>query len=297
MKSLIIGGATGYGWNELKYWVNSIKRSGFDGDICLVSSNITQETIEKLMQEGVKLSLYGKKQPDGSYRTEANNAPHVERFFYLWNTLNTIKEEYEFVVTTDTRDVVFQSDPIAWLKSHLSLNVLVASSEGLKYKDEPWGNRNLQEAFGPFFHAMLKDRVIYNVGTIAGDFHSVRDLLLMIFQMSINRPIPVVDQAVYNFLLSNTWFSDLCLMTNNKDSWAIQLGTTLEAVKSGKGDLGMIYGSDPSKHIAYQIMYDDDQPEFNDGFVVNKSGEKYCIVHQYDRTVSWTKQIMEKYDD
>lgn len=297
MKSLIIGGATGYGWNELKYWVNSIKRSGFDGDICLVSSNITQETIEKLTKEGVKLSLYGKKQPDGSYRTETNNAPHVERFFYLWNTLNTIEEEYKYIVTTDTRDVVFQSNPIEWLDSNLSLNILVASSEGLKYKDEPWGNKNLHDAFGPFFHRMLQDKIIYNVGTIAGEFHAVRDLLLMIFQMSINRPTSIVDQAVYNFLLNNTWFSDLCLMTNNKDNWAIQLGTTLEAVKSGKGDLGMMFGSDPSKHIQYQIMYNDDQPEFNDGLVVNKSGRPYCIVHQYDRTLAWTKQIMEKYDD
>ena len=30
-KDLIIGGASNYGWNELKYWINSIQRSGFAG--------------------------------------------------------------------------------------------------------------------------------------------------------------------------------------------------------------------------------------------------------------------------
>ena len=30
-KDLIIGGASGYTWDQLKFWVNSIKKSGFTG--------------------------------------------------------------------------------------------------------------------------------------------------------------------------------------------------------------------------------------------------------------------------
>ena len=30
-KSAIIGGASGYTWNDLKYWVNSIRQTDFDG--------------------------------------------------------------------------------------------------------------------------------------------------------------------------------------------------------------------------------------------------------------------------
>ena len=36
MKDLIIGASTGYTWDTLKYWVNSINQSGFDGDKVLV---------------------------------------------------------------------------------------------------------------------------------------------------------------------------------------------------------------------------------------------------------------------
>ena len=61
MKDLIIGGATNYSWNELQYWINSIKKSGFDGDVVLVGTNMKKETIDKLTSLGVRLSLYGNK--------------------------------------------------------------------------------------------------------------------------------------------------------------------------------------------------------------------------------------------
>ena len=296
-KDLIIGGASNYGWNELKYWINSIKRSGFEGDIKLVVSNISKDTVEKLSKEGIGLSIYGKQQEDGSFKSQTNMPPHVERFFYLWDTIDSIKSNYEHIITTDTRDVVFQSNPTEWLKNNLKGKSIVASSEGLKYEDEPWGNQNLLETFGGYFHEKLKHNIIYNVGTIAGEAKAVSDLLLLVFQMSINRPIPIVDQAAFNFLIHRSPIADNVYFANNKDSWAIQLGTTLEAVKSGKGDLGAIYGSDVSKHINYQLLYKDEQPVFDDGFICNSKGEKYCIVHQYDRTLEWTKNIMEKYND
>ena len=296
-KDLIIGGASNYGWNELKCWINSIKMSGFEGDIKLVTTNVSKETVEKLSKEGIGLSIYGKQQEDGSFQSQTSLPPHVERFFYLWDTIDSIKSNYDHIITTDTRDVIFQSNPTDWLKNNLNEKRLVASSEGLKYEDEPWGNQNLLETFGSYFHEKLKHNIIYNVGTIAGEAEAVSDLLLLVFQMSLNRPIPIVDQAAYNFLIHRRPISDNVYFANNKDSWAIQLGTTLEAVKSGKGDLGAIYGSDVSKHINYQLLYKDEQPVFDDGFICNSKGEKYCIVHQYDRTIEWTKKIMEKYDD
>jgi hypothetical protein len=46
-KDLIIGGASNYTWDQLKYWVNSIRKSGFKGDVAIVGSNMKKETIEK----------------------------------------------------------------------------------------------------------------------------------------------------------------------------------------------------------------------------------------------------------
>jgi hypothetical protein len=291
-KDLIIGGASGYGWNELKYWVNSIKSSGFKGDIALVATNIEVEDIQKLIEEGVMLSVYGNRMPNGGFQVQSSGAPHVERFFYIWNYLNMTTEKYRYVISTDTRDVVFQTNPSQWLEDNVTSRFLVASSEGIRYKNENWGNQNLHEAFGPFFHNLYKENVIYNVGTIAGNLEYVKSLMLMIFQLSINRPIPIVDQAVYNVLISTIpWHYDT-LFTINEDAWAIQLGTTIEAIKSGKGDLGMKYKNNIEEYLE---KYEDTQPKLVDGYVVNEDGNKFCIVHQYDRALEWKDSIIERY--
>lgn len=294
-KSLIIGGASNYGWDQLKYWVNSIRKSGFEGDVVLVATNITKETIEKLTENGVMLSLYGDKQADGSFKAHSNGAPHVERFFYIWNYLHNSKEKYANVIMTDTRDVIFQDDPVKWLDYNLVDNFMVCSSEGLRYVNEPWGNQNLLETFGPFFHNMLKDKMIFNVGTIAGDHKYVEGFILTLFQMSINRPIPIVDQAVFNFMINTQPYNNDIMFTNNTDEWAIQLGTTLEAVKAGKGDLGFIFSDDP---IKYQSMYEDNQPKIGeDGIVTTAGGKPFTIVHQYDRVPELKVKIEELYGD
>ena len=292
-KSLIIGGASNYTWDQLKYWVNSIRKSGFQGDVVLVATNISKETMDKLTENGVLLSIYGEKQPDGSYKAYGNGAPHVERFFYIWNHLKSC-HKYDNVIMTDTRDVIFQSDPVKWLEDNLIAHFMVCSSEGLCYKDEPWGNQNLLQAFGPFFHNMIKDKMIFNVGTIAGDHKYVEGFILTLFQMCINRPIPIVDQAVFNFMVNTQPYTNDIMFTNNLDAWAIQLGTTIEAVKAGKGDLGMIFEKDPA---LYQSMYKDNQPVIEDGIVKSINGESYAIVHQYDRVPSLKEQIEKLYGD
>lgn len=294
-RDLIIGGASNYTWDQLKYWVNSIRKSGFKGDVALVGTNYTKETIDRLTDEGVILSLYGKKNEKGDITAPSNNAPHVERFFYLWNFLNeTGPDTYRSVITTDTRDVVFQTNPSEWLEDNLIAHMIIASSEGMRYKNEPWGNQNLLETFGPYFHNILKEELIYNVGTIAGDFESVKGLLSFIFHLSVNRAIPIVDQAVYNFIINQPPFLFDTMFSDNSHGWAIQLGTTLGAVESGKGDLGTIFKDDPAK---YEQMYEDEQPVIEDGVVKTKEGKPFCIVHQYDRVNGLREKIEQIYGD
>lgn len=295
-RDLIIGGASGYTWDQLKYWVNSIRKSDFKGDVVIVGTDMTKETIDKLTENGVELSLFGEKQENGDVVAHKNGVPHVERFFCMWNALNQTKTQYRYIITTDTRDVIFQKNPSHWLESYLTMHSMVCSSEGMRYKNEPWGNQNLYQAFGPYFHNMLKEEKIYNVGTIAGEANLMKSLFLLLFQLSINRPIPIVDQAVFNFITTIYPFNTNTYFAGNSDSWAIQLGTTIEAVKSGAGDIGKEIVSNPSKLIEYQIKYEDVQPVIIDDLnVKNTQGELYTIVHQWDRIPSLKSRIEEHY--
>ena len=294
-KDLIIGGASNYSWDHLKYWVNSIKKTGFKGDIVLVATNMSGDTVKKLVDQDVKVYAYGKSNPDGGIEKSANGIPpHVERFIFIWDYLRKNKDTYRFVTVTDTRDVIFQKDPTEYLEKNLMCGAatIVCASEGLSYKDEPWGSKNLLDTFGPLVYDELKDNEIYNVGTIAGFYDGVKDLLLQIFFQSVNRPIPIVDQAVFNFIISLAIYELDVVKTSNESGWAVQLGTTLEAVKAGAGDIGQIIRQDPSKLDEYIKVYKDTQPIVKDDLVTNDY-TPFTIVHQWDR-VPAIKEIVER---
>jgi hypothetical protein len=296
-KDLIIGGASNYNWDQLKYWVNSIKATGFKGDIVIVATNISGDTVKKLVEQDVKVYAYGQRTEDGGVAKSENNIPpHVERFLFIWDFLRNNKGTYRFVTVTDTRDVIFQEDPTIYLEKNLLFGsaALVCSSEGLAYKDEPWGSKNLLDTFGPILYDELKDNMIYNVGTIAGFSDEVRDLLVQIFFQSVNRPIPIVDQAVFNFIISLTAYDLEIIKSNNASGWAIQLGTTLEAIKAGAGDIGQIVRQDPSKLDEYIKVYQDIQPVVENDLVTT-GHVPFTIVHQWDRVPAIREMIERKY--
>lgn len=297
-KDLVIGGASGYNWNQLRYWVNSIKKTGFEGDVVLVVTNMSGDTVQKLVDNDVKVYAYGKRSEDGSIAAnDSKIPPHVERFIFIWNYLREHEDEYRFVTVTDTRDVIFQKDPTEFLEKKLFKGSIVCSSEGLIYKDEPWGNKNLLDTFGPLIHNELKDKMIYNVGTIAGFSAEVRDLLIQIFFQSVNRPIPVVDQAVFNFLINLHPLSDEVMKLNNDSGWAIQLGTTIDAIKAGAGDIGREVNGDFYKLDMYTRLYRDTQPFLTeDGLVINGS-TPFTIVHQWDRVPAIKNAVEKLYGD
>ena len=41
-KDLIVGVVDGYNWDQIKYWANSIDKSGFDGHKALVVYNMDE---------------------------------------------------------------------------------------------------------------------------------------------------------------------------------------------------------------------------------------------------------------
>lgn len=268
-KSLIIGAATGYNYNQLKPWVESINECGFDGDKILVLGEASDETRQKITEQGFTIV--------DMLRT---NAPiHVARFLTLYDYLKDHWQEYEYVITTDVKDVYFQTNPVDWLDANLDWETLVAGSESIRYKDESWGDQNLMETYGPYVYELFKDNVIYNVGTIGGLAENVKDLMFNIYINAINRPIQIVDQAVFNVLIQTEPYKSTTFFADQKHGWACQAGTTV----------------DPSKIERFRPFLTEDEPIFEDGVVKTSFGETFCIVHQYDRVPEWKKFVEKKY--
>ncbi|MBV8537830.1 MAG: hypothetical protein JO128_19700 [Alphaproteobacteria bacterium] len=289
MKDLIIGVSDGYDWNVIKYWVNSIRRCGFGGSAALVALNCDKATLARVGESGINVLMSDvDAQGNAVHRSEVPVI--VERFFHVSNALSELQEHRpRYVIATDVRDVVFQTDPSraidqlvneSWNGTGGPPN-LIAASEGLAYKDEPWGDKNFYNTFGPHLHDLHRDHTIYNAGTIAGTYGGVKDLAMVIFQMSLNRAIRNPDQAVYNFLLQQSPYRATTLFADpDSSAWACQGGTLM----------------DPSKMAQFRPKLLCAEPlfDFEDGYVKTSSGRAYCLFHQWDRT-PFKDAIMQKY--
>ena len=188
--------------------------------------------------------------------------------------------EYRFVVTTDVKDVYFQLDPFDYIEKSMppgSTTKLIIASEGLRYKDEPWGDENLKQAYGSYVYEEFKNNTIYNVGTFGGVSEYVKDMVFNIFTNAINRPIPICDQAVFNVLIGTQPFKDICYPC---DDWACEAGTVADPTKIDKFRPNL---------LCYE-------PVFEDGIVYTQNKSIFPIVHQYDRVPEWKNYYMEKYE-
>ena len=279
MKDLIVGCATNYDWSKLKYWVNSINRSGFEGDKVLILMNCDKDTVKKISDSGFSIIAFNQ-DSNGNLSYNSNMMVHVERFFHIYQLLKD--NLYRYVITTDVKDVVFQQNPSVWLENNFTDNDdLVFSSESMKYKDEPWGNQNLMETFGSQIYEDFKNNTIFNVGVLAGRGYAMRDLMMNIFASCLHRPIKICDQSTFNFLISRHPYLKSSIYSKSEDGWACQLGTT----------------ADPSKLEQFRPFLLEPSPKLEGDKVLTSEGLEYIIVHQYDRVPEWKKVIEAKYDD
>jgi hypothetical protein len=279
-KNLIIGVFGGYEWEQIAPWVHSIKRSDFQGDIVVVALNTSYETVEKLIASDCKVIIFNR---DDENRQVYHTSPvkvHVERFLFIYNYLKDNWQDYDYIITTDMRDVIFQSDPVAWLRDNLGDKKIIAPGEGIRIKDEPWNRQNFLETYGAHLYAMHKDFEAYNVGTLGGLAQDMTALALNIYSAGINRAIPIVDQAVFNYLVQSYPYKDTVKFVSQSDTWAEQAGVNV----------------DPSKIEEYRPFLLHKEPLFDNGVVKTAAGKPFCIVHQYDRVPLWKDYFLKQYE-
>ena len=281
MDDLIIGCSTNYDWSKIKYWINSVNQSGFKGKKVMILMNCDLETTTKVLKAGFEVISFGT-DAMGNLTHQSPFMVHVERFLHIYNYLKD--NEFRYVITTDVKDVIFQKNPSEWLEEWLGNESfdddLVFSSESILYKNEPWGDNNLMETFGPYIHNIFKENEIYNVGVLAGRGYAMRDLVLNIFLACVGKPIKICDQSTFNFLISQHPYLKTSKYAKSEDGWACQLGTT----------------ADPSKIEQFKPFLLEPSPIMQDGKVVTSTGKEFSIVHQYDRVPEWRKIIEAKYE-
>jgi hypothetical protein len=287
MKDIVVGCITNYNFDKIKYWVNSLDRSGFDGVKILLCYNIAFEVAEELAKRGYTIFAFGQDKETGNliYK-HPNDRPFnicLDRFAHIPFFLNRLenKEQYRYIISTDVKDVVFQTNPSEWLESNIGDKKLNVACESIRYKDEDWGRNNMQLSFGPLIYDRMKDRPIYNAGTISGEFTTMLDFMTNVFLSCGGAPANVPggggpDQAAINVLLDMKPYRDITNFAMSEDGYAAQLGTTGPQISAKYG-----------QHLV------EPAPIMVDDMVCTSQGKPFAMVHQYDRVPEW-KQIIEK---
>jgi len=143
----------------------------------------------------------------------------------------------------------------------------VFASEGLVYKNERWGLKNIRSCFNDIDYSYLVNKEIFNVGVLAGKTSYLLSLMRHIYSFSLARPISIVDQAIFNFIIHSPLYYANSSYMSTGSKWACNLGTSLDP-------------SLPSNKFESLL---EPAPTFKNGFYLNSQGDKYSIVHQYDR--------------
>jgi len=309
MQDIVIGAVTNYTYHDIEPWLVSLKRTGYQGIIALVVYNMKKEDADKLVSQGVTIFSFMKDDMGNLVYYDPRGPQNfnivVDRFAHMWYFLNQLKEPIRYVLATDVKDVIFQSDPIKSLVG-FPLNMIRVASENFLYKDETWSANNMKQAFGDLMFDHMKDRPIYCAGVIAGGFEIFLDLCLSISLICSGAPKHVSggggpDQAAMNILLSTQPWKEKCEMTSTVNSWCVHMGTTRFAIQEGSGDAGIEYtsGRKTLEQITDNFIGPDARIYDAAGypFVANTYDNHYVIVHQYNRVkqlnVIWDREFRE----
>ena len=267
---LIIGAFRGYNYRQVEPWVKSLNECGFEGSKVIISINSSVETNNKLKDAG--LIVLQNNTPNGMMF-------HMERFLHIYDYLRSQGDNYAYVLTTDVRDVIFQSDPMIAVRDRLKDNKnFIAVSESIKIKDEPWNRDNVTKAFSDYTYNHIKENEVLNVGTLAGRADYIKDLCGMLFHMSSNRADWVADQAAYNVMMYAHPYKNMTYFSNLDDAFSCNLHVT----------------NKPDQMEQFGPYLTCKRPTMVNGEVVSSKSEKYSIVHQYDRVPEWKKEILKK---
>jgi len=288
-KNLIIGAATGYKYAVMSHFFDSLKKTNFSGDVCLlVSEAIDNDTKSILLEQGINL-IYIKKSALSFARNYAqsrlwkiHNLPHKllfrlltigqrnlkrlsryvkifhlisgSRYCYYYDFIEANKDKYNLILLTDVRDVVFQADPFSGIDGR---EVLKFYEQDGSIESDFYTSYWIKHGFGKKAQVRLKDKMAICSGTTLGSIGLILDYLTKMIEVQAQITSGLTglggfDQGAHNYLIYTGSFPASEI-----------IGNTIGEVVTLQ-DLSKISQNDSME-------------------LINHNSEVICVVHQFDR--------------
>ena len=149
--TLILGLAAGFHYGDLRPFITSLRQTGYGGACVLFVSSTTRD-IAHIEEKDVRCVPFERPQ-------EWTHVPYnAFRYFLYQDYLRTCKHQYQTILLTDTRDVVFQRDPFAFAWAP-GLNVTL-EDRSVRIGDCPYMARWTAHHLGDAVFRQLRGRPI-----------------------------------------------------------------------------------------------------------------------------------------
>ena len=280
----VVGCISGLCFEQIAPWVGSLDACGFRGRRVVIHFRVDSQTIAELNRRGYETYDASCLHSAGNRILKKNSRDDeisVNRFYYIWYFLSQVAvgPYPRYLMAMDVSDVVFQRNPSLWMEQNLGQKRLLVGCESLRFEDEPWGAQTMQQSYGPHVWEAYRRKLIYNAGTIAGEFRTMIDLCLQVYLLSPGDRVLYSDQQALNLLLGSAVYREITCFASSEDGWACQAGTT----------------ADPSLLQKVRHHVTCPAPLFDGQFVRTAAGEIFTLVHQYNRVPEWDMPLKKKY--
>ena len=262
---MILTSGSGYKFYQLKPFLTTLLNTGYQGEVVFFVSDTSNVTLRKLKQYPIKLVQFTYDYPYLSAYPEIANqvpipidfVPHPKTIRYVLYLayLKAHADQYENVMVTDVRDVIFQKDPLDFDIGNKIYGYLEDNEQTIEsnYFNSLW----IKDAFGNEAFDSIGHKPIVCSGITIGGYSAMVSYLekLTYYIINVVKDKGCKDQGIHNYLIH----------TNQIEN--------IELVPDDEGPVSTISSY---KSVDNVIVDKNKQVRNNQGQVAN-------IVHMYDR--------------
>jgi len=256
---LILGLAAGYHYGDVRPFLSSLEQSGYQGECVLFVSDTTRD-LERMREHAV--TVIPLERPESLAHLPYN----ALRYFLYLDYVNGSDKKYDRILVSDVRDVIFQRNPFDFPWSD-GINCTLEDKRmtlGMCPHNAHW----IRGHQGEGALDSVREKPISCSGTSVADHEGMirylETLTAGLVPFSDSERMAGYDQGLHNVLVHTGKLPSMTLHDN--------FGPILT--------LGYTRGEPPVD---------------NEGFVLNESGERAHIVHQYDRKLELFKAIRRRF--
>src|ERR1035437_888141 len=256
-------------WFRIEPYAVSLVKSGFRGTKIMFVQNIDRESELNLLNLGFT--------PIGFSMPMGINSCHL-RYVPLIDWLKDKCNLFRYVIWTDVRDVIFQSDPSVWLENHLAPHKLIGCDEGFLIKNDTMSNDLWLEIVSGHDYDWVRKEAALCTGTIAGEPKIVLELFQKMYEASKSFPAFFgLDQGLLNYVFRLSPFNEVSRVVHADESFALQA-------------CGWATHPDAEK-VCKPPRFD-----YEEGAAYPQDSENpYTIIHQYQWVGGFGDRIIKKY--